>query len=102
MMDTREYKWIDCIANPGQFHDEFAVCGKDFSGEVFSLFVNQQFVHIVQGQAGEGTKALLKVVQLDRNEDYVLIQLPGRTFGNGSTITVKDVDLVSCMECEPA
>ena len=90
---TREIG-LKCIASAGQFADEVAIKGADFSGEAFSFFANRKFVELDGDvEIGGEVPALLAVVPLAKEGDLVLIQLPGQTFGNGCTITVKEVDL---------
>lgn len=87
-----------CKASKGQFSDELAVAGADYSGEEFSFFVNEKFVE-PEGDVELGaTDAHLQVELVERVGQLVLIRLPGRTFGNGSLITVKEDDLVQS-EC---
>ena len=91
--------WLKCRASKGQFSDELAVSGSDYQGEDFSFFVNKQFVDIDGDvELGEEVDARLQVIPLAEKAGLVLIQLPGQTFGNGRTITVKDGDLEK-MDC---
>ena len=93
--------WLRCRASKGQFTDEVAIIGKDFAGEVFSFFVNQDFVECEGNPESGEVDALLRVKKLDQKDNLVLIQLPGQTIGNGSVITVTTNDL-QAMKREPA
>lgn len=93
--------WMRCYASKGQFTDEVAIRGKDFAGEEFSFFVNQDYVECQDNPEAGEVPALLRVNPLDQKDKLVLIQLPGQTFGNGSIITVT-VDDLQPMEREPA
>jgi hypothetical protein len=87
-------RWLDCIASPGQFRDEFAVHGKDFNGREFSLFVSRNFVKCQQEPAADDeVPARLQILLLDQRDELCLIRLPGNTFDNGSTITVYEYQL---------
>ena len=86
--------WIDCKASKGQFSDELAISGVDYQGEEFSFFVNDKFVELDGDVALAEVDARLQVMVVKREDDLALIQLPGRTFGNGSTITVRAGDLM--------
>jgi len=101
-MNMSKQRLLNCMVSSGQFHNEFAVTLKDYKGQEFSFFVNEQYVEHVEGDPGiKEVPAKLHVVPLDSHNDLVLIQLPCQTLGNGSTITVKDVDLSEYTECEP-
>src|SRR5690606_23693400 len=101
-MTTNE-KLLSCTASVGQFHDEFAIKGTDFNGEAFSLFLNDEFLsNATEVRAGNTDRGLVRVEVLDQKGELVLIRLPGRTFGNGSTVTVRASDLCECKECATA
>lgn len=95
-------QWLSVTASLGQFSDEVAVCGTDYSGEEFSFFAQDQYVQTSENIAHGPKPAFLKVERLDQKGDLVLIRLPGFTFGNGSTITVKEEELSERKEREPA
>src|SRR5688572_27474307 len=100
---SRTTKWLKCNASLGQFQDELAVSGTDFEGEIFSLFVAREFVDCYGGNpVGGSVEALLEAIPLQEKSGLVLVQLPGRTFGNGSTITVRTEELLESKECVPA
>lgn len=75
--------WLKCRASAGQFQKELAVSGQDRAGNGFSMFVDRDLV------VGESEHALLKVIGLASEGELVLVRLPGRTFENGQTITVR-------------
>lgn len=87
--------YLKCKASKGQFSDEVAIRGKDFTGEDFSFFVNRDFVQTTDDPESGEVNACLSVIPIDSNAGLVLIRLPGQTFGNGSTITVREDDLTS-------
>jgi hypothetical protein len=83
-------KWLICSASPGQFSDEVAVRGEDYQGNDFSLFTSRKFVHCDRTPTVDfEVSALLQAVVLDQRDSLYLIRLPGQTFDNGSTITVR-------------
>lgn len=86
---------LKCVVSKGQFSDEVAVSGQDYVGETFSFFVNPQFVEIEGDVALGDQEGYLHVEQMDAKDDLVLIRLPGQTFGNGSTITVREDGLLA-------
>jgi hypothetical protein len=93
-----ELYWLKCEATPGQFSDELAISSHDFRGEKFSLFVPLPQVKIdedVFARAHRDSDAMIRVEILDRKDSLVLIKLPCRAFGNGSTLTVNIAQLVS-------
>ena len=94
--------WFRCTASKGQFSDEVAVFGKDYQGDEFSFFVNREFVETESEPDLDEVPARLRVMPLGREEHLVLIRLPGQTFGNGYTVTVRESDLNEQLECEPA
>ncbi|MGI8980057.1 MAG: hypothetical protein ACR2FY_12610 [Pirellulaceae bacterium] len=87
-------KWLMCNVSRGQFSDEFAVRGADYEGEEFSLFVRPKFLALTQPpSADDEVSGFLCVIELERRDGLCLIRLPGQTFENGSTITVRDEQL---------
>lgn len=94
---------LRCKVSKGQFNDEYAVRGNDYRGDEFSFFVNEQFVNL-QGDQIDANEvdAVLTVTCLKQEGDLVLIRLPGQTFSNGSTITVRASELATACHLEPA
>ena len=87
-------KWLACNVSLGQFTDEFAVRGEDYQSEEFSLFVRPQFLALTQPPSAETeVSGFLRGIELERRDGLCLIRLPGQTFENGSTITVRDEQL---------
>lgn len=85
--------WLRCRASRGQFRDECAVSGRDYSGEEFSLFVASPRVFPLAALGESETDAFVEVDVIDREGDFVLVRLPDQTFGNGRTITVCNSEL---------
>ena len=83
--------WLACTASPGQFSNELAVRGHDYEGMEFSLFTARQFVQCPQALTpdSEEVDAFVRIDVLQEREGLCLVQLPGQTFDNGSTITVR-------------
>jgi hypothetical protein len=92
---------LKVTASSGQFRNEYAVKGKNHKGDEFSLFVSRRHVKLVDEFVNDESPALLSVERITQQGDLVLIRLPGQTFGNGSTITVREGDLCEC-QLEPA
>lgn len=88
--------WLKCSISAGQFSDELAVRAKDHSGAEFSLFVHRDFVDParVADDAGESS-GRVQVDLIDQKAGLCLVQLPGRTFENGSIVTVRADQLES-------
>ena len=82
--------WIQCKISPGQFSQEYAIRALDNTGAEFSLFVSNNFVEHSCGEIEDGTECegRLMVEVLKEKGELVLVGLPGRTFANGSTVTV--------------
>jgi len=94
--------WLRCVASKGQFSSELAILGQDYRGEEFSLFVERDFVE-PEGDPDLGdVSARMRVKALDRAGDLVLVRLPGETFSNGYTVTVKQDQLTESLDREPA
>jgi hypothetical protein len=73
------------------FTGEVAVRGKAADGAEFSLFVSEDFVEADLSASGkEAVDGWLRVEVLAREGPLMLVRLPGETFGNGRTITVRD------------
>lgn len=82
--------WLRCEVSAGQFPTEAAIKGEDYSGEEFSLFVPRQCVRPDAGLCDEWISGMVRVEILDARNNLSLVELPGKTFNNGSTITVRD------------
>ena len=92
-MSAKPYR-LQCEATPGQFADELAISGKNHKGVEFSFFCHRQFVETEQEPQGEeAVPAYIRVTELDRDGELVLIRLPGQTLANGQTITVRRQEL---------
>lgn len=87
--------WLDCMVSPGQFTGEYAISSHDHVGGQFSLFVDSSFVEHECGDISEGVECegRVQVMVLEEKQGLALIKLPGRTFANGSTLTVKSSQL---------
>lgn len=86
--------WLRCLVSVGQFSDEYAVGGETFDGEGFSLFAPIEFI-VVNRHAGEQKRlpGWVRVAEIDREGELVLVRLPRQTLGNGATITVSASEL---------
>lgn len=85
--------WLDCEVCAGLFPTEAAVRGKDFSGGEFSLFVPLQCVRPDTGLGDQWIRGKVEVEILDSRNGHFLVELPGQTFNNGRTITVRNDQL---------
>lgn len=82
--------WLHCTVSPGQFTGEYVVEARDFRGEMFSLFVPEEFVdYTSEPTQGSGVRGFLHVERLEESGDLVLVRLPRAPLENGSTVTVK-------------
>jgi hypothetical protein len=85
---------LQCKISPGMFSGEVAVRGKTADGTEFSLFVPEDFV---ESEATPLTNVTvdgwLFVEVLAREGALLLVRLPGQTFENGHTITVRDSEI---------
>lgn len=85
---------LRCQVSPGMFSGERAVRGSSAHGDEFSLFVPEELVEcrepVVEGGVIDGW---LQVAVLAREGNLVLVRLPGQTFENGQTVTVRDSQL---------
>jgi hypothetical protein len=83
--------WLICKVSPGQFSEEYAINAMDHNGAEFSLFVSKSNVEHCCGEIEEGDECegRIRVTVLKEEHPLALIRLPGRTFANGSTVTVK-------------
>jgi hypothetical protein len=92
-------KWLSCTVSAGQFRDEFAVSGVTYDGREFSLFTSQRFLRFERAPEGRSeVPAHVLVHVVDARGGLYLVKLPGQTFDNGSTITVRDAQLEDCGE----
>lgn len=85
--------WLRCEVSAGQFPTEAAILGKDYNGEEFSLFVPLDCVRPDKGLGDEWINGNVQVDTLDSRDDLSLVELPGQTFNNGRTITVRNDQL---------
>jgi len=96
--------WLRCEVSAGQFATEVAVRGADYNGERFSLFVPQ--VCVKHGasplRANEWIAGKVDVEILDSRDGFDLVELPGQTFGNGQTMTVRKDQLEVIHPAQPA
>jgi len=96
-------KWLICLASPGQFSDEVAIHGIDYAGNEFELFTSRRFVRFEHDPSSEKeVDARLQTVLLESKDNLCLIQLPGQTFDNGSSITVRADQLEEDSTLQPA
>lgn len=86
--------WLQCEATTGQFADELAISGKNHRGEEFSFFCHRRFVETEQEpQGSDVVSAHIRVTELAKDGELVLVRLPGQTLANGQTITVRRQEL---------
>lgn len=81
--------WLRCEISAGQFPTEAAIRGADFNDEEFSLFVPLQRVRPNKGLGDEWIRGNVQVKLLDSRDGFSLVELPGQTFNNGRTITIR-------------
>lgn len=81
--------WLRCDVSAGQFPSEAAIRGRDFNDEEFSLFVPLQSVRPGEGLGDTWMPGKVSVEILDSRGDLSLVELPGLTFNNGRTVTVR-------------
>lgn len=82
--------WLSCVASLGQFENEVAIRGSDFSQNEFSFFASREVVRCEHWpEENEEVSVLVHVEVLAHRDDLYLVKLPGRTFDNGTTITVR-------------
>ena len=85
---------LRCQVSPGMFSGEVAVRGRTADGTEFSLFVPDDFVEYDPPViAGEPVDGRLCVEILDSDCGLLLVRLPGQTFENGQTVTVRDSEV---------
>jgi hypothetical protein len=76
------------------FSGEVAVRGKTADGTEFSLFVPDNFIECETSVAVAGpVEGWVSVEVIAREEALLLVRLPGQTFENGQTVTVRDSDV---------
>ena len=85
--------WLRCKVSQGQFSIEYAVSGKRFDGEGFSLFAPKEFVDTPEEVTDETVDGWLRVEILDQKGDLLLIRLPRPTLESGQSLTVNSVDV---------
>jgi hypothetical protein len=102
LFEPRQLNWVEnvmdallrCQISPGMFSGEVAVCGRTADGAEFSLFVPEEFVEFeAQGTTTEPVEGRVCVEVLAREGRLLLVRLPGQTFENGQTVTVRDSDV---------
>ncbi len=89
-------KLLKCkvVANP--LCDEPAVCGEDYAGTIFSLFVPRELLILsAENFTDDECEARLKVSVIDESGDLVLIRLPARRGNAAHTVTVHSSQLES-------
>jgi len=94
--------YLRCQIGPGMFSGEVSVRGVAADGEEFSLFASDALIERDASDAWcEQMEGWLRVEELAREGDRVLIRLPEQTFENGRTITVRDSQLNSSLRRQP-
>ena len=82
-------KWLECMITPGQFSGEYAVQGKMFDGEGFSLFAPKEDLKFDrEPETDKPVKGFVRIVTGPENNNLLMVSLPRPTFENGRTITV--------------
>lgn len=93
--------WLQCEVSAGQFSTEAAIRGRDYSGEEFSLFVPARCVRPETGLGDDWISGKVLVEVLQSRDGLSLVELPGQTFNNGRTITVRDDQIESAHRAQP-
>jgi len=76
------------------FSGEVAVRGKTAEGTEFSLFVADDYVEYdAPAASSHPVDGWIHVDVLAREGGLVLVRLPGQTFENGRTVTVRDCEV---------
>jgi hypothetical protein len=83
---------LRCQISPGLFSGEVAVRCKAADGGEFSLFVPDDFVEH-EAMDASPIEGWLCVEVLAREGALILVRLPGQTFENGQTVTVRDTQV---------
>ena len=82
---------LQCEVSPGLFSGEVAVRGRAADDAEFSLFIPDDFVEFEAMVVDAGPVAGWICVEVLATEgSLLLVRLPGQTFENGQTITVRD------------
>jgi hypothetical protein len=85
---------LRCQVGPGMFSGEVAVRSRTADGTEFSLFVSDDFVEYDETLPADGSvDGWLCVEVLAREGASLLVRLPGQTFDNGQTATVRDSEV---------
>ena len=85
---------LRCQVSPGMFSGEVAVRGRTADGTEFSLFVSDDCVEFDHPIPADGSvEGWLCVDVLAREDALLLVRLPGQTFENGQTVTVRDAQV---------
>ena len=77
--------WLRCDVRPGMFDDEVAICVTTLAGGILSFFIPADLVGRFSAASEE--KAI-SVDVVDRNGEYGIVALPGRSFEGSSFATV--------------
>ncbi len=86
--------WLKCEVLPGQFTGEFIVKSTDIHGIYFSLFVTEAEL--------DTNHEHIRVLEIERTANRVLVSLPAPTLENGNTVTVDGGKLTPVTEPEYA
>jgi len=82
--------YLSCEVRRGQFGAEWAVRGVTVSGAGFSFFAPNEYVELDKARSNsEGGLGWIRVEVLEEDEHRALVRLPGQTFENGRTVTVR-------------
>ena len=82
--------WLKCEVSAGQFDNEAAVRGRDFSGDAFSLFALRESLKTQPfGDDWQAGMLRVEILQSDEAGGRHLIYLPAQSFSNGQAITVR-------------
>ena len=93
-MECEMESFLRCRVSRGLFSGEAAVSGVSADGTEFSLFVGDDFVEFdAPPGASDAVEGWLRVTQLAEEGGLVLVRLPGQTFENGRTVTVRQAQL---------
>ena len=81
--------WLRCKISPGQFVDEYAISGSLFDGKGFSLFAQKRDIEFEDEPTDTTTvEGNIRVIQIKRTQQNVIVRLPAATLENGQTIAV--------------